>query len=103
MAKRASALGAPFVQPPNGERVTMRDLKSALYDLDVGLGKRFTAIQDSINGLGERLTLHEQEHLAGEQEEVKKLDAKKAGILTAIVTVVGGIATGVFEAVRRVN
>lgn len=90
---------ATTLQAPNGKRVTMRDVYSALYELDKGLSLRFTSLQDSINGLHERQTTHEQGHVATVNQTTTKdtSTAKRAGLVGALVAVVAGI----FEALRR--
>lgn len=71
-------------------RVTTASLYDALFQLDKGISERFTSIQDSINGLHERMTVHEREHnseLASVTVDKQiKLDAKKAGIGAAIAS-----------------
>ena len=65
--------------------------KADLYELDLRLGERFTAIHNSINGLGDRMTTHEaahnQENREVTVEREVKLDAKKAGIAGLIASI----------------
>jgi hypothetical protein len=61
--------------PPNGGAVTNADLYRTLYELDRGLGERFTSLGNSINGVGERITQHIKEgHAEIEREISQKAD-----------------------------
>ncbi len=71
--------------------------KGDLYEFDLRLGERFTTLQDSINGVGDRITTHEAMHVQQGREIVLekevKLDAKKVGIVAAIAGVFSIIVT----------
>lgn len=75
------------------EPVTRGDL----FEFDVRLGERFTVIQDALNGLHDRLTAHQAEHLADQRDESiskeVKLDAKKAGVASVFVAAGAALAT----------
>lgn len=65
-------------------RVTNANVYDAIFQMDKGVSERFTAMTLSINGLGERMTAHDERHTASERASIVateiKLDAKKVGI-----------------------
>ncbi len=82
-------------------KVTTEKLYDSLFQLDKGISERFTTLQDSINGLHERMTTHEAAHTVSEQvvsqERQIKLDARKgaigAGVASFLLVVAGAIKT----------
>jgi hypothetical protein len=89
----------PVLEPPNGERVTTKDLKAVLYDLDVGLSERFNIVLDAIGQLREDFETHRRdghphtdhanivkETLRRDAEEQRR-EAKKADIVARLLAV----------------
>jgi hypothetical protein len=86
-------------------RVSRADLYEALYDLDVGIGKRFTAVLEAINNGNDRQVQlredfeshrddgHPFTDRAGIAKEELKLDAKKAAVGAALLTLLTALAT----------
>ena len=95
-----------YVQPPNGDKVTQAMLYQALYDLDQGLGKRFTSIADSINLISEAIQNHMKDghpftdRAAVVKEEIK-LDTRKAAVVAALLGVGTVSLTLITEVLRR--
>lgn len=95
----------PTISPPNGERVTAAALYKALYDLDLGLSARQTVILEAINDGADRtaqlrtdLETHRSDgHPYTVRAEIAKaemkLDAKKAAVLGALLTLTTAVVT----------
>jgi len=63
---------AGHVAPPNGHKVTNAELYKALYDLDQGLSRRFTAVTESINGVRADISAHIRDGHAGVAEAIAR-------------------------------
>ena len=97
---------APTIDAPNGEKVTQAQLYKGLYDLDQGLSERFTVVLEAINGLRSDYRQHTADgHPFTQRAEVIKeeikLDAKKAAIVAALLTVMGIIIASVGDVIAR--
>src|SRR3990172_6232829 len=90
-------------EPLNGERVTLARLYEELYNLDQGLGKRFTTFLEIMVGLREDFEEHRKDgHPKIQREETVreklKLEAKQVALLGGFVTFLATVA-GVIGAV----
>ena len=105
MAEREDVF-PPFestLEPPNGERVTQATLYRTLYEMDQGLGRRFTAFLEIMVGLREDFEEHRKDgHPKVQREETVrerlKLEAKQVALLGGFVAFLATIA-GVIGAV----
>jgi hypothetical protein len=110
-ARRHQFKNGSYVDPPNG-RVSQRDLYKALYDLDQGLGERFTSMYDGMNDIADRLYQlradfeghrgdgHPFTQKAEIVKEEIKLDAQKAAIVTAFLGLIAALGAGATELFR---
>lgn len=88
----------PPLKPPNGHEVTTGELYAALYTLDQRLADRDTVLMGQLGQLRTDFSNHTQDghpftdRAAVVKEEIK-LDAKKAGVFAALITVAGAVVS----------
>ena len=88
----------PPVSPPNGNNVTNAELYKTLYQMDQRLAERDTALISMVGGLRTDFSNHAKDGHPWTQtsevvQEELRLDAKKAGVVAAVLAFVTGVAT----------
>lgn len=87
-------------------RVTQADVYAALWKKEQADAERYSDLQRSINGLHERMTVHEQSHVADTNYVVQRgvTESKPPSAVkgAGIAGVLAGAVVGIIEALRRV-
>jgi hypothetical protein len=88
------------IDPPGNGKVSNADLYKALYDLDKGLGERFTAISRETAALQEGINLCREE-LAEHKKDHQAVTPKMGGLAGLVAVFVAALVSALGDLVKR--